>query len=105
MLSGVDIMDIFLKTLAVVLLGIGAFIVYGARIIASSLKKRQKHNGSGDENVQETKYNELMETSDNKLADYEEEQEIKPNSQIVNIKIFGMIFIIAGAIIALITFR
>lgn len=95
-----------LKMIAFLLLGIGAFLVYGARFVAARLDKGNMDTGTGN-NEAEAPDKELATP---KLTEplTEDEEKIKqktPSRTIVNVKMAGMVFILAGGILVLVAFK
>lgn len=101
-------MNILLKVFAFVFLGIGAFLAYGARFIVSQMEKRSK-TGSANNDV----YGITLDNGNKNLtadvkteADPDEPERIElPDKRVLNMKMAGMIFVLAGGILALIAFR
>lgn len=98
-------MEILFKILAFLLLAAGAFIVYGAKLIASWVAKSNGNTGNAEikESVQLEKSN--PETGRQDADETGEKPDLSLERQIVNIKITGTLLIIAGAILVLIVFR
>lgn len=95
-------MEVFVKILTFLLLAAGAFLVYGAKFIASRMIKTGTNiDNMDDKDLHQTEDNNLK--SSNNAA--EQPYNFMMEKQIVNIKITGTIFIIAGAILALVVFR
>ncbi|NLY17497.1 MAG: hypothetical protein GX045_00720 [Clostridiaceae bacterium] len=98
-------MEVFVKILAFLLLAAGAFIVYGAKLIAFRMMK----SATNIDNKNNKDFNPPDENNPEAVNEDEEhtftENDYKTEKQIVNIKITGMFFIIAGVILVLFAFR
>lgn len=94
------------KMLAFLLLGVGAFLVYGARFAAAKLDKGNTNSGT---NSNEAKAPELH-TSVPELTEPPTENEEKimqkiPSRAVLKVKMAGMVLIIAGGILVLVAFK
>lgn len=104
-------MEILIKILAFILLGIGAFTVYGARIIDSWVNKNKSNvdNNNAENNVENlsksTEDDFLTDSNDTNIEEINIKTEIDSERKIVNIKITGILIAIAGVILVLVTFR
>ncbi len=109
-------MDIFIKIMAFLLVGIGAFLVYGAKFIASRIKKG-KTGFERDDSIDSLQADDKIDSSQTDEADFishnndretesfDIDKKIQSERQIVNIKIAGMLFAIAGVILVLVAFN
>ena len=100
-------MEIFIKIVALLLLGIGAFTVYGARIIASWVNKNKENvdNNSVGSLNKLTKDHFTTDSNDAGTEEIDRKIELNSERQIVNIKITGILLAIAGVILVLVTFK
>jgi hypothetical protein len=90
------------KMIAFLLLGIGAFLVYGARFVAARLeegKMDKETAGSPEKNVATSELTKPMTEDEEKIM------EKMPSRTILNVKMAGMVFILAGAILVLVAFK
>lgn len=94
----------FLKIIAFVLLGIGGFLVYGAKLVAQVL---YKHQDGEDGNAGK----DMACSNENPHADMQEydqentDDNLKPvDRKVLNIKMAGMFFVIAGGILVILAF-
>jgi len=95
-----------IKMLAFLLLGVGAFLVYGARFVAAKLDKRNTDFGT---DTHEAEFSE-QDMATNDLADplTEDEEKIMqkiPSKAILKVKTAGLVLILAGGILVLVAFR
>lgn len=90
------------KMIAFLLLGIGAFLVYGARFVAARMEKGNVEKDQAEVPEKDRPTSELTET----IADDEEKNKEKmPSRTILNVKMAGMVFILAGGILVLVAFK
>jgi len=98
-------LGVFLKVAAFVLLGIGAFLVYGAKLVAKFLYRSQDDEvlNMGDGNT--------VPSGEKPPADMQEYDSENPyvkyqpvDKKVLNIKMIGMILVIAGGILVLVSF-
>ncbi len=83
-----------LKALCIIFLGIGAFLVYGARFVAAK--------------VEEQKPEEQRENSTPAVVSEEMDEEIlkkMPPRGVLKIKMIGMAFVLGGVLLALVAFK
>jgi len=94
----------FLKVIAFVLLGIGAFLVYGAKLVAQVLYKRQ--DGEGRNAGKDMACSNENPTAH--MPEYNEgnmDDNLKPvDRKVLNIKMAGMFIVIAGGILVMLAF-
>lgn len=102
-------MDILLKGLCFLLLGIGAFLVYGARFVAERIDKDKKNDAATGNNLTDHAvqpiYEESLQDEDEGTKPNHSKTKPIPNKSVLNIKMAGMVFVLAGGILALIAFR
>lgn len=96
-----------LKVLSVVLLGIGAFLVYGAKFIATCMDKdkitdAESTKPCGDDNISEDRA--LSEGGEGSFEEGEKLDEV-PNQTVLKVKLAGAAFVVAGVVLALVAFR
>jgi hypothetical protein len=94
-----------IKVLAFLLLGVGAFLVYGARFVAVKLDKGNEDSETdGHEGVPE-QHASAPEVTGTPTEDEEKIMQKIPSRAILKVKMIGMIFILAGGILVLIVFK
>lgn len=85
-----------LKILCVILLGIGAVLVYGARFIAAKIEMQ---------NSEAQRESIMPAVSENDSAEVDEEQKITSSPAVLKFKVIGMVFVVVGVILVLVAFR
>ncbi|MBP7177019.1 MAG: hypothetical protein KBA53_12500 [Thermoclostridium sp.] len=87
-----------LKIIAFILLGIGAFLVYGARFIAARLCKNKTDSQTQNDQTQVP----------DKIMPGEEDESIMqrlPSRTVLNLKMVGLVFILVGGLIIIVAFK
>ncbi len=91
-----------IKMIAFLLLGIGAFLVYGARFVVARLdkgKEEKEQAGASEKNMQPS------ELTEKTAGDEENLQPKIPSQMLVKVKLAGLVFILAGGVLVLIAFK
>lgn len=101
-------MNITLKIISFVLLGIGAFLVYGAKIVATRMEKgkgKDEHGGDRTETPQVSIHHEALENGEDESTVVTNSKYEVPSRTVLNIKMAGLLFVFAGGILAMVAFR
>lgn len=94
------------KMLAFLLLGIGAFLVYGARFVAARLDKGNADPKADDNEAgSPEKYEAAPELNETQAEDEEKIMQKIPSRTILKVKMAGMVLILAGGILVLVAFK
>jgi hypothetical protein len=94
------------KMLAFLFLGIGAFLVYGARFVAARLDKGNVDSETDDnESGSPEKHEAALEISETQAEDEEKIMQKIPSQSILKVKMAGMVLILAGGILVLVAFK
>ena len=103
-------MENIFKIISFALLGIGAFLVYGAKYIALRLagsKNTSQIAGSrtGLANINLSENHETGTENENTELHCYEEVDMQPKPVVLNIKVAGLAFVIVGVILVLFVYR
>ena len=94
------------KMLAFLFLGIGAFLVYGARFVAARLEKGNVDPKADDnESGSSEKHEAAPELNETQAEDEEKIMQKIPSRTILKVKMAGMVLILAGGILVLVAFK